>query len=122
MKHTNSQSKAAKNNVTIGGGKGQPLKKEPSLAKEKGKAPKASKYKMDFVKKDNFDTMNLKLNITEIKELNVKYALLCIEGIFKNRFLYITTHKDGEILGSGDAKLYGLTLQVEGAGLAPKHV
>ena len=47
--------------------------------------------------------------------------LNCIEGIFKNRFLYITTHKDGELLGSGDAKLYGLTLQIEGAGLAPKH-
>ena len=47
--------------------------------------------------------------------------LNCIEGIFKNRFLYITTHKDGEILGSGDAKLYGLTLQIEGAGLSPKH-
>ena len=51
----------------------------------------------------------------------VKYVLNCIEGIFKNRFLYITTHKDGELLGSGDAKLYGLTLQIEGAGLAPKH-
>ena len=76
---------------------------------------------MDFIKKDNFDTMNAKFNITEIHELQVKYVLNCIEGIFKNRFLYITTHKDGEVLGSGDAKLYGLTLQIEGAGLAAKH-
>jgi hypothetical protein len=76
---------------------------------------------MDFIKKDNFDTMGTKFNITEIAELQVKYVLNCIEGIFKNRFLYITTHKDGEILGSGDAKLYGLTLQIEGAGLASKH-
>ena len=47
--------------------------------------------------------------------------LNCTEGIFKNRFLYITTHKDGEVLGAGEAKLHGLTLQIEGAGLAQKH-
>jgi hypothetical protein len=51
----------------------------------------------------------------------VKYVLNCTEGIFKNRFLYITTHKDGEVLGAGEAKLHGLTLQIEGAGLAQKH-
>jgi len=33
---------------------------------------------MDFFKKDNFDVMQQKINITEIKELNVKYALSCI--------------------------------------------
>ena len=89
--------------------------------KEKAPVIKANKYKMDFIKKDNFDNMHQKLNITEIKQLHIKYVLNCIDGIFKNRFLYITTHKDGEILGSGDAKLYGLTLQIEAAGLAPKH-
>ena len=89
--------------------------------KEKAPVIKANKYKMDFIKKDNFDNMHQKLNITEIKQLHIKYVLYCIDGIFKNRFLYITTHKDGEILGSGDAKLYGLTLQIEAAGLAPKH-
>lgn len=47
--------------------------------------------------------------------------LRCIEGLFKDRFLYITTHKEGEIIGSGNAKDEGLTLQIEGVGLAPKH-
>jgi len=65
--------------------------------------------------------MTQKINITEIQPLHIKYVLNCIEGIFKNRFLYITTHKDGEVLGSGDAKAYNLTLQIEGAGLSPKH-
>lgn len=97
---------------TVGPAGKAPMKREPSPAKEKGGSSKSSKYKIDFIKKDNFDTMSQKLNITEIKELHVKYVLNCIEGIFKNRFLYITTHKDGEILGSGDAKLYGLTLQI----------
>lgn len=106
---------------TVGpAGKAPVVKRESSPAKEKG-GVKPNKYKIDFIKKDNYDTMSQKLNITEIKELHVKYVLDCIEGIFKNRFLYITTHKDGEILGSGDAKLYGLTLQIEGAGLSPKH-
>jgi hypothetical protein len=35
--------------------------------------------------------------------------------------LYITTHIDGEVFGSGDAKAYGLTLQIDGAGLSAKH-
>lgn len=51
----------------------------------------------------------------------MKYVLKCIDGLYKNRFLFITTHPDGEIFGSGDAKLYGLTLQIEGVGLASKH-
>jgi hypothetical protein len=76
---------------------------------------------MDFIKKDNFDNFHNKINITEIKELPIKYALQCIDGIYKNRFLYITTHIDGEVFGSGDAKAYGLTLQIDGAGLSAKH-
>ncbi len=51
----------------------------------------------------------------------IKYTLHCIDGIYKNRFLYITTHVEGEIFGSGNAKTYGLTLQIEGAGLSSKH-
>ena len=47
--------------------------------------------------------------------------LKCIDGLYKNRFLFITTHPEGEVFGSGDAKLYGLTLQIEGVGLSPKH-
>jgi hypothetical protein len=35
--------------------------------------------------------------------------------------LYITTHSEGEVFGSGDAKIHGLTLQIEGAGLSSKH-
>lgn len=42
--------------------------------------------------------------------------------MFKHRFLYITTHKEGEIIGSGNPQDEGLTLQIEGVGLAPKHV
>lgn len=48
--------------------------------------------------------MDVKLNITDIKQLEVKYCLRCIDGIFKNRSLYITTHKEGEIIGGGEAK------------------
>ena len=93
MKHTNSVSKSGKKGVTSGSASKQGSIKKEQSAKEKGQ--KGSKYKMDFIKKDNYDTMGAKFNITEIKELQVKYVLNCIEGIFKNRFLYITTHKDG---------------------------
>lgn len=109
MKQANVTKKSIPKNTV-----GQPkpaAKREPST-KEKNAVGKPNKYKMDFIKKDNFDTMQHKINITEIAELQIKYVLDCIEGIFKNRFLYITTHKDGEILGAGDAKLYGLTLQI----------
>lgn len=113
MKRTNSPTKGdRKGNTKVSAGRqpGPGAKKEASSKEQKGQ--KGNKYKMDFIKKDNFDTMSAKFNITEISELQVKYVLNCIEGIFKNRFLYITTHKDGEVLGSGDAKLYGLTLQI----------
>jgi hypothetical protein len=82
---------------------------------------KNAKYKIDAITKENFENSNTKINITEIKELSLKYALKCIEGIYKNRVLFITTHPEGEIFGSGDVKLYGLTLQIEGVGLAVKH-
>lgn len=91
MKHTNSQ--ASRKN-TAGA--------KPGEGKKDGKGgPAKPSYKMDFIKKDNYDVMTGKLNITEIGELRLKYVLSCTEGIFKNRFLYITTHKDGEVLGSG---------------------
>ena len=94
MKHTNQGTKKeAKKGTTVGSKPGGGPKREGSN-KEGGKS-KGSKYKMDFIKKDNFDTMGQKYNITEIRELQVKYVLNCTEGIFKNRFLYITTHKDG---------------------------
>ena len=97
MKHTNvpkqDSKQKGKGNTGTSGAKVTAVKKEQS-GKDAGKQ-KGGKYKMDFIKKDNFDTMGQKFNITEIKELQVKYVLNCIEGIFKNRFLYITTHKDG---------------------------
>ena len=31
----------------------------------------------------------------------LKYVLKCVSGIFKGRFVFITTHADGEIIGSG---------------------
>ena len=65
--------------------------------------------------------MSKKFNITQIDPLEVKYVLKCIEGLFKNRSLYITTHKEGEIIGGGDAKEHNLTLQIEGANLANCH-
>lgn len=65
--------------------------------------------------------MAKKLNITQIEPLEIKYVLKCIEGLFKNRFLYVTTHKEGEVIGGGDAKQHGLTLQIEGVGLADSH-
>ena len=81
----------------------------------------SNKYKIDAITKDNFDISGKKENITEIGELNLKYVLKCIDGVYKNRFLFITTHPDGEVFGAGDAKLFGLTLQIEGVGLASKH-
>lgn len=85
-----------------------PSKRENSPAKG-GKPPK---YKIDAITKDNFEASAAKLNITEIAELPLKYVLRCIEGLYKNRYIFITTHPEGEIFGSGDVKLYGLTLQI----------
>ena len=82
---------------------------------------KNAKYKLDGITKDNFDNAALKINITEIPELPLKYALRCIDGLYKNRVLFITTHPEGEVFGSGDVNLHGLTLQIEGVGLAAKH-
>ena len=117
-----------RNNATKQSSKSSALSKSPpqksiSLKKEtsaKG-ATKSAKYKMDAITKDNFECSFTKLNITEIAELPLKYVLRCIEGLYKNRYIFITTHPEGEIFGSGDVKLYGLTLQIEGVGLAPKH-
>lgn len=94
MKHTNPPQKRSVAKNTISSAGKQPAAKREASIKEKPVVGKA-KYKMDFIKKDNYDTMGQKFNITEIKELQVKYVLSCAEGIFKNRFLYITTHKDG---------------------------
>lgn len=54
-----------------------------------------SKYKIDAITRDNFDISTKKDNITDIGELNLKYVLKCIDGLYKNRFLFITTHPDG---------------------------
>ena len=54
-------SKGQKSKESAGLGPKQPSKKEQS---GKQKAGKANKYKMDFIKKDNYDTMNQKFNIT----------------------------------------------------------
>ena len=61
----------------------------------KGKGPPPQKYKINAITKDNFDVGTKKENITEIGELNLKYVLKCIDGLYKNRFLFITTHPDG---------------------------
>lgn len=62
MKHTNPSNKVPKANVTKVSAARQPspMKKEQS----KDKPTKSSKYKMDFIKKDNYDTMQQKINIT----------------------------------------------------------
>ena len=80
--------------------------KIPSVKQSnKGHNPKQEDaFILDSISKDNFDVFDGKLNITEIVPLEIKYVLKCISGIYKNRFLYITTHKDGEIIGGGDAK------------------
>ena len=66
MKHTNppkqESKQKGKGSTGVSGAKGTAVKKEQS-GKEAGKA-KGGKYKMDFIKKDNFDTMGQKLNIT----------------------------------------------------------
>ena len=67
MKHTNPVHKGSASNKkgnTISSAGKAPAKKEQS-SKDKGKG---NKYKMDFIKKDNFDTMGSKFNITEIKD------------------------------------------------------
>lgn len=101
--------------------KSPPQKSISSKKESPGKSGKPPKYKIDAITKDNFEASAAKLNITEIAELPLKYVLRCIEGLYKNRYIFITTHPEGEIFGSGDVKLYGLTLQIEGVGLAPKH-
>jgi len=65
MRRTNSPTKFDRRSNTKGSAGKQPAagaKKEPSLKEPKGQ--KGSKYKMDFIKKDNFDTMSAKFNIT----------------------------------------------------------
>ncbi len=120
MKQTNIKSNPTKQSNKSQ--ESQKLRQVKSLSKKqsinKGKSPK---YKIDAITKDNFQASAAKINITEIPELPLKYVLRCIDGLYKNRFLFITTHPEGEIFGSGDVKLYGLTLQIEGVGLAPKH-
>jgi len=69
MKHTNQATKKEAKKGTTAGSKPGP-KREGSNKEGAGKA-KGNKYKMDFIKKDNFDTMGQKLNITEIRELQV---------------------------------------------------
>ena len=62
MKHSNQPSKnPKKNNTIVSAGKQPPGKKEQS---QKEKPSKGMKYKMDFIKKDNYDTMSHKFNIT----------------------------------------------------------
>lgn len=116
----------AKNSVTKQSNKSEsPSKMQPQKSVSKKEGAKAGvvkpKYKIDAITKDNFECSSAKLNITEIAELPLKYVLRCIEGLYKNRYIFITTHPEGEMFGSGDVKLYGLTLQIEGVGLAPKH-
>jgi len=95
-------------------GRKSPTKPNEGGTKEPAKesAPKKSKYPILAIHKENFDILQEKCNITEIEELPLKYVLKCIEGVYKNRFLFISTTPDGEIFGSGDAKAYGLTLQI----------
>lgn len=93
----------------------------PPKEVQKETGPKKTKYPILAIHKENFDILQFKSNITEIEELPLKFVLKCIEGVYKNRFLFINTTPDGEIFGSGDAKTYGLTLQIEGAGLDTKH-
>ena len=67
MKHTNppkqESKQKGKGSTGTSGAKGTAVKKEGSGKEGAGKA-KGGKYKMDFIKKDNFDTMGQKLNIT----------------------------------------------------------
>ena len=86
--------------------KGQSMHKntvgsKPSKGISNGASGKANNHKQEegsllySISKDNYDIMDKKFNITEILPLEIKYVLKCIGGIYKNRFLYITTHKEG---------------------------
>ena len=57
MKNTIAGNKGLKNNNTVGSAGRQPSTKKEQPSKEK--AVKGNKYKMDFIKKDNYDTMAL---------------------------------------------------------------
>lgn len=89
----------AKNNITKQSSKAESLSKSPpqkSISSKK-EAPsknlaKPPKYKIDAITKDNFEVSSVKMNITEITELPLKYVLRCIEGLYKNRYIFITTH------------------------------
>ena len=69
---------------------GQAQKLQPQ--KSKKEQVKKTKYKIDAITKDNFEASSGKMNITEIKELPLKYVLKCIDGLYKNRYIFITTH------------------------------
>lgn len=92
----------AKNNNTKQTNKTSSLSKSPpqksiSVKKESPSKnlTKPAKYKIDAITKDNFEVSSAKLNITEITELPLKYVLRCIEGLYKNRYIFITTHPEG---------------------------
>ena len=95
MKQTGSKSGTIENTKSLPKSTVQKSSASKANKNAKSKGPPAQKYKISAITKDNFDISTKKENITEIGELNLKYVLKCIDGLYKNRFLFITTHPDG---------------------------
>eukprot|EP00352_Strombidinopsis_acuminata_P008373 CAMPEP_0176355620 /NCGR_PEP_ID=MMETSP0126-20121128/13420_1 /TAXON_ID=141414 ORGANISM="Strombidinopsis acuminatum, Strain SPMC142" /NCGR_SAMPLE_ID=MMETSP0126 /ASSEMBLY_ACC=CAM_ASM_000229 /LENGTH=112 /DNA_ID=CAMNT_0017708339 /DNA_START=70 /DNA_END=408 /DNA_ORIENTATION=+ len=56
------------------------------------------------------------------KEEIYNYLLKCVDGTFKDRFLYINTTPDGEVFGSGDTEQHDdLTMNIEDTDLDERH-
>lgn len=56
------------------------------------------------------------------EEGNYNYLLKCVDGTFKDRFLYINTTPDGEVFGSGDTEQHeDLTMNIEDTDLDERH-
>ena len=51
-----------------------------------------------------------------------KYMLLCTDGIFKGKFLFLNMTADGEVFGSGDPEQHDdITMYIEQAELSERH-
>ena len=90
--------------------------------KAKKKTQKPPKYQLTFIHRENYEISLSVESLQEIKELPLRYVLKCINGMYRNRSLFISTNPEGELIGAGSTKDNALTLQIEGARLSLKHI
>lgn len=66
------------------------------------KKPQKHAYPVTFIHRENYEISSAVTKTKDIPGLPLKYVLKCINGMYKNRALFISTSNQGEIIGSGD--------------------